>query len=135
MVPSNVYLIGTMNSADRSIAIVDYAIRRRFDFFEFFPDANVLRAFLERSDCTADIPKIVESFKKLNSMINEKRGKHYEIGHSFWMKRGFTEGTLKDIWEFNIRPLLEEYFFDDPEAIDKLAAEALGLPNKTKVAA
>lgn len=134
-VPPNVYVIGTMNSADRSIAIIDFAIRRRFDFFEFSPDEFVLKRYLESIDCKSDVAKVISSFKKLNELIHERRGKQYEIGHSFWMKKHITDQVLRDIWEFNIRPLLEEYFFDEPAMVQRLAEEAWGYLGLVKVAA
>lgn len=134
-VPSNVYLIGTMNSADRSIAIIDFAIRRRFDFFEFSPDPVVLKRYLESANCNTEIAKLLASFTKLNGLIRERRGKQYEIGHSFWMQKGMTQAMIKDIWEYNIRPLLDEYFFDDPGMVQKIAEEAWGFLEVAQVAA
>jgi 5-methylcytosine-specific restriction protein B len=125
-VPNNVYLIGTMNTADRSIALVDYALRRRFKFVGLQPyqngdppDAPVLRRWLEKKSIS-DAKKIVMLFCELNKLIS-KLNPHFIVGHSYFMHprladrkqdvplEPFPEDLLSDIWQFSILPLVSEY--------------------------
>ncbi len=108
-VPTNVYIIGTMNSTDKSIALVDIALRRRFHFerlnvnYEMIPNEDA-RAFLE----------------ELNKSICAIKNPDYEIGHSYFMKIPETDNEnleLKNVFTNQILPLLEEYFFNDWEAL------------------
>lgn len=111
-IPDNVYIIGTMNTADRSIALVDYALRRRFYFIEFLPNAEVLRKWMdENEDKKSDYA--LNYFIKLNEKIQTALDEHHQIGHSYFMiKAGtFDKNKLNLIWEYNIMPLLKEYFF------------------------
>jgi hypothetical protein len=121
--PGNIYLLGTMNTADRSIALVDYALRRRFKFVGIQPcdgsDAPVLRRWLQ-SKSISNTDKIVELFCRLNDLIG-KLNPHFIVGHSYFMhpeisrrtsstpKAEFPEHLLRQIWRFSILPLLAEY--------------------------
>lgn len=125
VIPENVYLVATMNSADRSIAMVDYALRRRFEFFSFPADAGVLEQFLKGNDCNIPVKKVVSLFEKLNTVISQELGKHYQVGHTYFMKPQMTEDVLRDIWSYSVLPLLEEYFFDNPRALEALQFENL----------
>ena len=107
-IPENVHIIGTMNTADRSIALVDYALRRRFAFLKLSPDYDVLSRF--HNDNSFEIDGLVTTLKKLNAQINDP---HYEIGISFFMVNNLDD-EIEDIWTMEIEPYLEEYFFDDP---------------------
>jgi 5-methylcytosine-specific restriction enzyme B len=122
-VPKNVYLIGTMNTADRSIALVDYALRRRFKFVGLRPyenqDAPVLRRWL-RAKSIINADHIVKLFCKLNELTSAV-SPHFIVGHSYFMPQrlmrrtqdstpeAFTENSLEEIWEFSILPLLSEF--------------------------
>jgi 5-methylcytosine-specific restriction protein B len=122
-VPKNVYLIGTMNTADRSIALVDYALRRRFKFINLplyeNADAPVLRRWLQ-AKAIGDADRIVRLYCKLNDLISTINP-HFVVGHSYFMapvleKRSqdadpirFPDDLLEEIWEFSILPLLSEY--------------------------
>jgi 5-methylcytosine-specific restriction protein B len=117
-VPSNIHIIGTMNTADRSLAVVDYALRRRFAFFTLRPEFQVkFKNHLE--DCgVADeiITKIVSRLNDLNKDISNELGVGFEIGHSFFTPSDefeFDEEWYMGIVDFEIIPLLEEYYFDD----------------------
>jgi hypothetical protein len=110
-IPPNVRLIGTMNTADRSIALVDYALRRRFAFLELFPDYNVLRRFHEREMTSFPVESLVKQLEVLNAAINDP---HYSLGISFFMRKKLMS-ELPDIWEMEVEPYLEEYFFDQRE--------------------
>jgi MoxR-like ATPase len=114
-VPRNVYLIGTMNTADRSIALVDYALRRRFKFVPLRPydngDAPVLRSWLEAKSIS-NVDHIVKLYCKLNERVSNIN-QHFIVGHSYFMTprlQGETQdAALKEIWASSILPLLSEY--------------------------
>jgi len=118
-IPDNVYIIGTMNTADRSIALMDIALRRRFMFMELMPDAKVLENCLEGNGLK---DTVLELFNKLNDAIKKEvgLGKDFQIGHSHFMVEDMDEQKLKTVWKYSIMPLLEEYFFNDLDRIDKL---------------
>ena len=110
--PSNLYFIGTMNTADRSIAMVDAAIRRRFAFMELHPDSAPVDGLLERWLKThlkeAERGALLRS---LNSALGEKN-RDFQIGPSYLMRpEAEHEGGLERIWRFDILPLLEEQFY------------------------
>ena len=106
-IPENVRIIGTMNTADRSIALVDYALRRRFAFIRMAPDYDVLRR--AHADASFDVSGLIEVLQELNSEIGDP---HYEIGISFFLVDNL-ETEVEDIWRMEIEPYLEEYFFDN----------------------
>jgi MoxR-like ATPase len=115
-IPDNVYIIGTMNTADRSIALVDHALRRRFSFIHLAPDYNVLKSQLEKHNLKAD--SLIKALRAVNTAIDDP---HYEVGISFFLKDGATLAlTLKDIWEGEIEPYLEEYFYDQRAKLEPL---------------
>jgi 5-methylcytosine-specific restriction enzyme B len=115
-IPANVFVIGTMNTADRSIALVDHALRRRFSFIHLGPDYDVLRSQLEKNGLAAD--GLLDALKAVNIAIEDR---NYEIGISFFLKDGARlVSTLRDIWEGEIEPYLEEYFYDQPGKLDPL---------------
>jgi 5-methylcytosine-specific restriction protein B len=114
--PPNLYLIGTMNSADRAIALVDFALRRRFTFFNFQPRSDVLAKFLSDFPPKMSASMVIMLFDGLNRKIAESKnlGKPFCIGHSYFMEKDLTEDKLERIWNHKIFPLLEEYYFDNP---------------------
>lgn len=115
-IPPNVYLIGTMNTADRSIAVVDHALRRRFSFISLAPDYDVLRSHLESNGLAAD--GLIKALATVNAAIDDK---NYEVGISFFLKDGGAlRSTLRDVWEGEIEPYLEEYFYDQPSKLEPL---------------
>lgn len=111
-IPQNVRILGTMNTADRSIALVDHALRRRFAFLPLYPDFDVLRAF--HGTTAYDPEPLIGVVTSLNTAIGDR---HYEIGISFFMRTGI-EDDLPDIWLTQIEPYLEEYFFDQPAKVE-----------------
>jgi 5-methylcytosine-specific restriction protein B len=111
-VPANVRLIGTMNTADRSIALVDHALRRRFAFIRLAPNYDILRHYHHQSGFPVE--GLISVLTRLNNHIADP---HYEIGHTFFLHPNLPAG-LPDIWQMEIEPYLEEYFFDRPEAVD-----------------
>ena len=112
-VPNNVYIIGTMNTADRSIATIDTALRRRFYFKEMLPNPNVLE------DIYVDDVCISEMLDLINKRIEVLYDREHTIGHAYFMplKANPTIETLARIFENNIIPLLQEYFYEDYEKI------------------
>ena len=123
--PRELYLIGTMNTADRSTRSIDLALRRRFDFFNVFPDVSILRKHYERPENFNAIgDKLFSGFEDLNEALRQKIGKHYTIGHSFFMKTSFNENDLKRVWDHQIFPLIEEYFFSAETELSSFQLES-----------
>jgi 5-methylcytosine-specific restriction protein B len=113
-IPGNVRIIGTMNTADRSIALVDHALRRRFAFLPLYPDYQMLTDFHEKAGNDFDPAKLVGVLKELNRKIGDH---HYEVGTSFFL-RPDIEQQLPDVWAMEIEPYLEEYFFDQQATVE-----------------
>lgn len=111
-IPKNVRIIGTMNTADRSIALVDHALRRRFAFLPLYPNYDILIKYHESSDFPVE--KLIDILKRLNSEIADK---HYHIGITFFLNNEL-ENHIDDIWRMEIEPYLEEYFFDQSEKVE-----------------
>lgn len=119
-VPDNLYIIGTMNTADRSLAIVDYALRRRFAFVSLQPDyGSNFRSFLaDKGLSEGIIEHICTSISKLNNKIKEdvNLGEGFQIGHSYfctYSNDGNENQWWTDILNYELKPLLEEIWFDD----------------------
>ena len=111
-VPSNVYILGTMNTADRSIAMLDTALRRRFDFIEMMPMPSLL------GDCGG--VDLCELLTALNERIEYYYDREHAIGHAYFMNVNGcikTLDELREVFATKIIPLLQEYFFDDYERI------------------
>jgi len=113
--PEGLKFIGTMNTADRSIRSIDIALRRRFDVFECKPDVDILKRFYEQNDVKNEVGDLFEGFEKLNARLEEDLDRHHTIGHTFFMQNQMTGKRLKQIWLRKIGPLIEEYFFDQPD--------------------
>lgn len=112
-VPDNVYLIGTMNTADRSIATIDTALRRRFKFKEMMPDADVL------DGVNVEDLSIKDMLIGMNNKISVLYDREHTIGHAYFvpLRANPTIETLASIFSDNIIPLLQEYFYEDYEKI------------------
>lgn len=126
-VPSNLYIIGTMNTADRSLAIVDYALRRRFAFITLQPDyGNNFRSFLTSKGLSAGmVEHICSVVTKVNSKIKEdiNLGEGFQIGHSYFCTFTTNEDENKwwnEILSFELKPLLEEIWFDDSSIVSEV---------------
>ena len=116
-VPSNLYIIGTMNTADKSIALVDIALRRRFTFVAMYPDSQALFEVLNnRGLGKVEIDTRIYLMNTLNKIIRSKKGVDFEIGHSYFMK----DGRLEDIIDGQIIPLLNEYNMYNLEVVKKI---------------
>ncbi|WP_377475137.1 MAG: AAA family ATPase [Microcoleus anatoxicus] len=114
-IPTNVRIIGTMNTADRSIALVDNALRRRFAFIPVYPNYEVLRQYHQREKTGFPVDKLTRILENVNLAINNK---HYELGISFFLTKTLAE-DIQDIWQMEIEPYLEEYFFDNQAKMDE----------------
>jgi 5-methylcytosine-specific restriction protein B len=135
-VPSNLFVIGTMNIADRSLALVDYALRRRFAFITLEPKFGfpAYRDWLISGGMDGIVVnRIIASMTALNAKISEDRqlGRAYQIGHSFFCPPGEEFSTLGLDWfdaiiKTEIRPLVEEYWFDEPEKVEAVFSEVFG---------
>ena len=108
-IPSNLYIIGTMNSTDKSIALIDIALRRRFTFLKMKPKADLI-----------DYPKARQIFEVVNNKITETLGEDYQIGHSYFMKMQ-NDDDLDFVLEYKIIPLLEEYYYGDDRLTEVIA--------------
>jgi len=132
-VPENVFLIGTMNTADRSLAIIDYALRRRFSFYTLSPafDNDKFKQYLYEEGLDEQlINTIVARMLNLNNNILEERGlgEGFQIGHSYFCKVNANNSKewFKSIIKYEIKPLLKEYFFDNLDKADNLSKDLLG---------
>lgn len=116
-VPKNLHIIGMMNTADRSLAMIDYALRRRFSFFDMEPGFDSEGFIHYQNGFSNDtFNSLVERVKELNrEIMNDKSlGKGFCIGHSYFCNMDVcSEESLKDVVEFDILPMLSEYWFDD----------------------
>jgi len=110
-IPHNVRVIGTMNTADRSIALVDHALRRRFAFLELYPDYEVLRKFHEKNETGFAVDGLINTLKQLNNTIGDR---HYHVGITYFLRSDLRE-QIEDIWRMEVSPYLEEFFFDEPD--------------------
>lgn len=119
--PERLIFIGTMNTADRSIRSLDVALRRRFEVFELPPNAEVLRRYYGEHECF--VPDLIEGFDRLNDHLTSLLDRHHTVGHSFFMADPMTQGLLRATWERQLKPLFEDYFFDQPDVCDSLALE------------
>lgn len=113
-VPENLYIVGTMNTADKSIALVDVALRRRFEFEEFMPDFSV---------CSLLPAEIRNVLVELNRRISLRKDRDHQIGHSYFMAVPTTEEFNRQFEKTTI-PLLQEYFFNDWDGLRFVLGEA-----------
>jgi 5-methylcytosine-specific restriction enzyme B len=117
--PPNLYLVGTMNAADRSVALVDQALRRRFSFLDMPPDARVLASWLEAHPPADEAfgPKVVALFEALNRKLADDLGPACQVGHSYFMVPGLDRDRLRTVWDHHVRPVLGEYFAAHPQRL------------------
>jgi hypothetical protein len=118
-IPENVYIIGTMNTADRSIALVDHALRRRFAFIEICPDYRIIRTWHLNNKTGFDTTGLINILQQINTIIDDK---HYEVGLSFFLDHDL-KNTISDVWELEIYPYLEELFYSDLGKIEQFRWE------------
>lgn len=127
-IPPNLYIMGTMNTADRSIALLDIALRRRFGFIEMMPQPEVIREVVKTED--PKIQEVAATAISLLTSINEKiignYDRDHQIGHSYFTK--LNEAKTRDeaikilhfIWYHEIMPLLQEYYYDSPVKLQEI---------------
>jgi 5-methylcytosine-specific restriction protein B len=128
-IPPNLYVIGTMNTADKSIALIDVALRRRFGFMEMSPDFGVLRKehieknseALKNEGVYDGLEKSIDALEIINNRIaaDPSVGRDRQIGHSFLFKVQ-TQSDLILVWKNEILPLLEEYYYGQYSRINEL---------------
>ncbi len=125
-VPTNLYLIGTMNTADRSIALVDTALRRRFEFEEMMPDVDVVRRVLQEKAKARDgevdeglVNLICDVFEVLNRRISLLLDRDHQVGHSYLLE-ATSMGKLHKTLYHSVFPLVQEYFYNDPAQLERL---------------
>jgi 5-methylcytosine-specific restriction protein B len=116
-IPSNLYIIATMNSTDKSIATIDIALRRRFTFLKMKPNSDLV-----------ENKEAKDLMKELNKHISNTISEDYALGHSYFMKIE-NEDDLKFVKEYKIKPLLEEYFYGDEDNYKK-ALKILGFEDE-----
>ena len=122
--PENLYIIGTMNTADRSIALVDLALRRRFHFVEFHPDkppvAGLLKRWLKRN--AEDMAWVVDLVKRANARLDDRQA---AIGPTYFMKENLDEEKVRLIWEHNVLPYVEEHLYGETDRLAEFGLDKL----------
>lgn len=132
-VPDNVFIIGMMNTADRSLAVIDYALRRRFAFFDF-PPAFFTSGFVAYQSKLASslLDRVITCIVQLNQEIanDESLGEGFRIGHSYFCNLDSGDkNSLSSIIEYEILPLLKEYWFDDKNRVEQWGNKLRGAIN------
>lgn len=118
-VPKNIYIIGMMNTADRSLAMIDYALRRRFSFFEIKPGFST-KGFKQYQELLHNetFDKVIEAIERLNEVIahDDSLGTGFCIGHSYFCnQQTVSMAWLRNVVNYDLVPMLKEYWFDDPQ--------------------
>lgn len=127
--PKNLFIIGTMNTADRSIALVDLALRRRFYFVDFRLDEEPVKGVLRRwlRAKAPDMESVADVVDNANAKLADYP--HIAIGPSYFMREGLDEAGVKRIWKHSIRPYLAEGLFNDPDRLAEFDLEKLRNPD------
>ncbi len=113
--PKKLRFVGTMNTADRSIRSIDIALRRRFDVFECLADPAILSRYYETR--ANHVPDLIGGFERLNAQLTEDLDEFHTIGQTFFMADPMTPAKLRKAWSRKLRPLINEYFFDQPDRV------------------
>ena len=126
--PSNLYIIGTMNTADRSIALVDLALRRRFYFVEFHPDNEPVKGALRRwlQLNAPSMEWVADVVDHANQKLSDDR--HAAIGPSYFMKDGLNEASVERIWKHSVLPYIEERLFGEGDRLGEFDLDRLHEP-------
>ncbi|MCH7727553.1 MAG: DUF2461 family protein [Planctomycetes bacterium] len=125
-IPRNIVILGTMNSSDRSIALMDLALRRRFHFVSMEPRGEVLLAWLQEKKKPLWVKDL---FDRLNDALrSEGIDDDHLVGHAHFMSAHLDDAYLELIWEGTIEPMLREYFFTEPEKLAKFRLDTFA-PN------
>ena len=122
--PANLYIIGTMNTSDRSIALVDLALRRRFYFVSFDPHEPPVDGLLGRwlAEKAPGMEWVADAVAKANELLDSR---HAAIGPSYFMKEGAGEDAVKRIWKHSVIPYIEEHLFGEPDRLKDFELEKL----------
>ena len=129
-IPANLYIIWTMNTADRSLTMVDYALRRRFAFIQLNPafsnpeSANKLKAWLVKKGWVKEdfVNNLIDKYARLNKNIEATLGNGFCIWHSYFIWQNLSDNpaeVYRDILNYEIKPLLDEYYYDDKGKVDE----------------
>ena len=123
--PENLYVIGTMNTSDRSIALVDLALRRRFYFVEFHPDAEPIKGLLRHwlAEKAPSMGWVADVVDRANERLGEDR--HAAIGPSHFMKPDLDDEAIERVWTHSVLPYIEECLFGQSDRLDGFALDAL----------
>jgi 5-methylcytosine-specific restriction protein B len=122
--PRNLYIIGTMNTADRSAKALDIALRRRFDFIELPPRSDILRAYYESPGPTNGLgEELYAGFDSLNGALTSRLDRHFTVGHSYLMRPQMSAAELRRTWNRQLYPLIEDYFFDRPVVAEEFTID------------
>ncbi len=122
--PGNLYIIGTMNTADRSIALVDLALRRRFYFVEFHPDEEPIKGLLRRwlGEKAPSMEWMAGVVDRANQKLDHR---HATIGPSYFMRENLDHDMVARIWKHNVLPYIEEHLFGESARLDEFALDTL----------
>jgi len=107
-IPPNLSIIGTMNTADKSIALIDIALRRRFEFIKIYPEVDLV------------VQPYRNLFIKINEQIIKEKGPDFQIGHAYFMKKANQDFRIANVMNNKIIPLLYEYFMNDGDMVNKI---------------
>jgi 5-methylcytosine-specific restriction protein B len=121
-IPANVRILGTMNTADRSVALADYALRRRFAFLPLYPDYEMLRRYHHDRHTDFDVELLVGVLARVNREIREP---DFAVGPSFFMREDVGH-QIEGIWRTEIEPYLEEYFHGQRDRAERFRWDRVG---------
>ena len=122
--PRNLWVIGTMNTADRSIALMDTALRRRFYFQSFLPDQPPIAGLLDRwlSRHAPNLRWVAEVVDRVNRQIDDP---HFAVGPSYFLRKDLTADWVATIWDHAVLPYLEEQFFGEEDQLERFRLATL----------
>lgn len=116
-IPKDLYIIGTMNTSDRSVALLDTALRRRFVFIELNPDIELIEKEAPTIGGNVSPAKLLSA---MNKIIAKQIDRDHRIGHSYFLGGLLTKYDLYNVWYYKIIPLLMEYFYNDAGKISSI---------------
>ncbi len=123
--PENLYIIGTMNTADRSIALVDLALRRRFHFVEFHPEKEPIEGLLDRwleKNAAPEMSWVADLLRRANAKLDDRQA---AIGPSYFLKEDLDEDKVRLIWEHNVLPYVEEHLYGETDRLAEFSLDKL----------
>jgi len=125
--PDNLWILGTMNTADRSIGLIDAALRRRFHFVPLFPDEPPLGGLLRRwlSQEAPSMGHVATYVDRLNARLRERFGRSLQVGPSHFMVKDLDDAKLESIWKYDIMPFLEDQLFGHEDELEAFSLKAL----------